>query len=97
MTLDLIVRMRLPVVLAARPGLGTINHTMLSVAVLRARHCSIKGIVLSGGKGGLAEKTNPDVLRQLTRIPVFAIPNGPVHAAAEWILKTGIAGRLLKF
>ena len=45
---DLMVRLALPVVLVAATGLGTINHTLLSLAALRARHLTIAGVVLSG-------------------------------------------------
>jgi malonyl-CoA O-methyltransferase len=45
---DLMVRLALPVVLVAATGLGTINHTLLSLAALRARHLSIAGVVLTG-------------------------------------------------
>jgi malonyl-CoA O-methyltransferase len=45
---DLMVRLALPVVLVAATGLGTINHTLLSLAALRARHLAVAGVVLSG-------------------------------------------------
>lgn len=37
-----------PVVLVARTALGTINHSLLSIAALRARGIPIAGIVFSG-------------------------------------------------
>jgi len=46
--LDLIVKFDLPVLLVARPGLGTINHTLMSIKVLRDREVRIWGVVLSG-------------------------------------------------
>jgi malonyl-CoA O-methyltransferase len=45
---DLMVRLALPVVLVAGTGLGTINHTLLSLAALRARHLAVAGIILVG-------------------------------------------------
>jgi dethiobiotin synthase len=45
---DLMVRLALPVVLVAGTGLGTINHTLLSLEALRARRLRIAGIVLVG-------------------------------------------------
>jgi malonyl-CoA O-methyltransferase len=45
---DLMVRLALPVVLVASSGLGTINHTLLSLAALRARHLAVAGVVLVG-------------------------------------------------
>jgi len=46
--IDLIQQMDLPVVLVARSGLGTINHTLLSLEALRRRGIPILGVVLSG-------------------------------------------------
>lgn len=38
----------LPVVLAARTTLGTINHTLLSLEALRTRGCTVAGVIFSG-------------------------------------------------
>lgn len=46
--LDLIVQLGLPVLLVARSGLGTINHTLLSLNALRQENVSIAGVILSG-------------------------------------------------
>ena len=45
---DLFARWRLPVVLVARTGLGTINHSLLSIEALRNRGISLLGIAFSG-------------------------------------------------
>jgi dethiobiotin synthetase len=45
MMLDLMKALNLPVVLATRPGLGTINHTLLSINELRRAGLSIAGII----------------------------------------------------
>jgi len=45
MMLDLMVALGLPVVLAARPALGTLNHTLLSVRVLREAGLQVAGFV----------------------------------------------------
>jgi dethiobiotin synthetase len=52
-TTDLIQKLGFPVILVARSGLGTINHTLLSIEHLRSRNIRIVGIVLDG-------KPNPD-------------------------------------
>ena len=46
---DLMVNLGLPVILVSRHYLGSINHTLLSIEVLRARGLKIAGIVYSGG------------------------------------------------
>ena len=45
--LDLAERLRLPVVLVARAGLGTLNHTALSVDALERRGVEIAAVVLN--------------------------------------------------
>lgn len=46
--IDLMSHLRLPVLLVARTFLGTINHTLLSIAALRAAHLDLRGVILSG-------------------------------------------------
>jgi malonyl-CoA O-methyltransferase len=48
MMIDLAQRWGLPVVLVARSGLGTLNHTLLSLEALRARGITVAGVVLNG-------------------------------------------------
>ena len=45
---DLIVILGLPVIVAARSTLGTINHTLLTIEALRARALRIAGVVMIG-------------------------------------------------
>ena len=46
--IDLAARLGLPVILAARTGLGTINHTLLSLEALARRGLPVAGVVFSG-------------------------------------------------
>ena len=46
--IDLMVRLDAPVVLATRTTLGTINHTLMSVRVLRQAGLTLKGVVMIG-------------------------------------------------
>lgn len=48
MMIDLAQRWGLPIVLVARSGLGTLNHTLLSLEALRTRQIAVAGVVLSG-------------------------------------------------
>lgn len=50
--IDLIVATRLPVVLVARLGLGTLNHTALSLMALKARKISVAAVVLVKSTAG---------------------------------------------
>ncbi len=45
---DLIARLGLPALIVARSGLGTINHTLLTVEALRRRAIPITGVVMVG-------------------------------------------------
>ena len=44
---DLAADLGLPVVVAARPGLGTINHTLLTLASARAAGLDVRAVVLT--------------------------------------------------
>jgi dethiobiotin synthetase len=44
---DLAVALGLPVLIAARPGLGTINHTLLTLRVARAAGLDVRAVVLT--------------------------------------------------
>jgi dethiobiotin synthetase len=41
-------RLRLPILLVSRTSLGTINHTLLSLAALRAAGLTVRGVVMVG-------------------------------------------------
>lgn len=45
---DLMQRLRFPVLLVARSSLGTINHTLLSLAALRSARLDVRGVVMVG-------------------------------------------------
>jgi dethiobiotin synthase len=45
---DLMTSLALPVVVAARSGLGTINHTLLTIEALRRRSLPVAGVVMVG-------------------------------------------------
>jgi dethiobiotin synthetase len=73
-SLDLAGRLGLPVLVVARPGLGTINHTLLTVMALRSRNLAVAGIVINDRSGrlrGAAERTSPAVIERLSGIPVI--------------------------
>ena len=44
---DFLGRIRLPTLLVARSGLGTLNHTLLSLEALRSRDIPVLGVVFS--------------------------------------------------
>ena len=46
--IDLIKQLQLPVIIVARAGLGTINHTCLTLEALRARNVEVAGVIMNG-------------------------------------------------
>jgi dethiobiotin synthetase len=79
-------RWGLPVLLVARSGLGTLNHTLLSLEALRRRGLEVLGLVLNGP----LHPDNPRTLEALGGVPVLAElpPLDPLDAAAlqrQWL------------
>jgi dethiobiotin synthetase len=78
----------LPVVVVARAGLGTLNHTLLTVESIRAAGVACAGVVLNFGvpetteKSDLALRTNAGLLHDLLRLPVFEL-DGAAQAAGQ--------------
>ncbi len=48
--MDFVAKIGLPVLIVARSGLGTINHTLLTIEALKTRGLEILGVVLNGLK-----------------------------------------------
>lgn len=72
--IDIIKEFSLPVLVVARAGLGTINHTLLAVDKLKREKIKIAGIVLNSfASGSLAEKTNPGIIRELSGLNVAVL------------------------
>lgn len=73
-TLDLIRFLKVPVLLVGRLGLGTINHTLLTVEVLKRNRIPLLGVILNETtpRMSLAEKTNPSVLKAYG-VPVWGV------------------------
>ncbi len=68
---DLFARWNTPVVLVARTGLGTINHSLLSIEALRSRGVPILGIAFVGDAIEDSEATIAALgkVRRLGRLP----------------------------
>jgi dethiobiotin synthetase len=92
----------LPLVLVARPALGTINHTLLSVEAARAAGLEVRAIVLTPWPAAPSpmEADNRATIASLTGVPVFTLPVvAPVTPealaaaaqAAGWPLRAWVA------
>lgn len=64
---DLMVRIAAPVLVVARTSLGTINHTLLTLAALRARNLEIVGVVMVGDPS----PDNRAAIEQFGAVPVL--------------------------
>lgn len=69
--IDVFARWRAPVVLCARTGLGTINHTLLSIEALRARSIPLLGVAFIGDEMADTMRTIAEIadVRTLGRLP----------------------------
>jgi dethiobiotin synthase len=99
--LDLASRLEAEVVVVVAAGLGTLNHTELTVNALRAAGVTVLGLVVGAwpAEPGLAEQTNLDDLQRIA--PLLAvIPDGAgslgreafVTAAPGWFRGAGVRG-----
>ena len=72
---DLISALGLPVILVARPGLGTLNHTLLSLEALRRRGVRVAGVVMNAahpGTWGAIERSNAETIERMGRTAIIA-------------------------
>jgi dethiobiotin synthetase len=75
LVLDLIRWLRLPLLVVARAGLGTINHTALSLAAARQAGIEVAGVVINRypEAPSLAQQTNPEVIEAITGVPILGL------------------------
>ena len=65
---DIMGILGLPILMVARSGLGTINHTLLTVNELERRKLHLKGIILNGKKNS----ANREAIENYSDIPVVS-------------------------
>lgn len=72
---DLIKVLQLPIIIVARPNLGTINHTFLTVKYAQSIGLRIVGIVINGvgEKADLSERTSPEIIEKLCGVPILGV------------------------
>ena len=74
--IDIAREFGLPLLLVARPGMGTVNHTMLSVNCALREGLEVAGVIINYSQppdNSLAEKTNPQLLGQICPVPILGI------------------------
>jgi dethiobiotin synthetase len=72
---DLAAALGLPVLIAARPGLGTINHALLTLAAARAASLDVRAVVLSPwpAEPSELERSNRETISQIGRVEVHGL------------------------
>jgi dethiobiotin synthetase len=71
---DLVARLRLKTLVVARSGLGTLNHTLLTLEALQARQIPVLGVVLSDSgehEDEILVRDNLQTLEQIGEVRVF--------------------------
>lgn len=77
--LDVIRAVGYPVVVVCRAGLGTLNHTAMTVRLLRDSGCRVAGLVMNGYEPDTARHTDPSMasnrlwLERMTGAPMLAV------------------------
>jgi dethiobiotin synthetase len=82
---DLAVDLGLPVLIAARPGLGTISHSLLTVEAARATGLHMAGVVMTPWpeQPSPMERSNRATVEQLGRVAVSGLPRATPGGLAE--------------
>lgn len=78
--IDLIAHLNLPAILVTRSGLGTINHTLLSLKALHDKNIPVAGLIINGPKTphnrqALEEYGDVPVLAEIDRLPSVTSEN----------------------
>lgn len=90
LVVDAARRFSLPVLIVARPNLGTINHTLLTIDYVRNAGLEVAGVVISGLEervAGVVEQTNPSFIETYSGVPVWGVvpwmedSDSPEHVA----------------
>ena len=86
---DLAVDLDWPVVIAARPGLGTINHSLLTVESARAAGLDVRAVVLTPwpAQPSVMERSNVEAIESLGRVEVATL--GEVGIEVDQLARAG--------
>jgi dethiobiotin synthetase len=96
--LDVAAALKTPVIVVARAGLGTINHTLLTVNALRSAGAKVAGVVINryhAEAPDAAEETNPRAIAKWGKIPVLCVvPEESLSSSSAGKIPAGIAGAI---
>ena len=71
---DLALDLGLPLVIAARPGLGTINHTLLTLEAARTAGLDVRGVVMTPWSREPIEQSNRETVELIGNVAVTCLP-----------------------
>lgn len=101
---DLVVNLALPLLIVARPNLGTVNHTLMTCECARSRGIEVLGVVINGqpAQPDLAEEYAARVISAYAAVAVLAVlprcgelnEKAIVESLAEYIEKQPLAALL---
>ena len=83
---DLARDLGLPIVAAASPGLGTTNHTLLTLAAARSARLRVAAVVLTPWAAGpfLVERSNRETIERLGGVAVETLPWLDLTDTGSW-------------
>jgi dethiobiotin synthetase len=83
---DFAADLGLPLVIAASPGLGTINHTLLTLESARAAGLSVAAVMLTPWpeEPGAIERSNLETIESLGEVPVRTLPQLDLSQPGSW-------------
>lgn len=72
---DLIKLLGIPMVVVARNGLGTINHTLLTVEHARSNGLTVLGVIINNLSDGPdpSKENNPQIIKELSGLPLLGV------------------------
>ena len=73
---DLVKDLDLPIIIVATPGLGTINHTLLTISQARRSRIKVLGVIINNydeATAGIAEKMVPEIIENVGKVPILGI------------------------
>ena len=93
---DLALDMRMPLVVAARPGLGTINHTLLTLEAARGAGLEPIAVVMTPwpAEPSRVEESNRETVERLGGVPVAALPECTPGSLTEAAASLPLSGWL---
>jgi dethiobiotin synthetase len=83
---DLARDLRLPVAIVAEAGLGTINHTLLTIESVRAAGLEVAAVVLNRWpvQPSLMERSNLETIERLGAVSVETLPELDITSPDSW-------------